>query len=177
MLNLLHGFITFRDEDLASDACKRMMEISFVDWMMFNIPPMIVNTLLCWIYLQVHFLGLPNFLKFWKKKSEKDNQSKAMTKSFETSVETTMKQQYEELGSIKFNEVGVLTLFCIMVFLWVFKDPQFIPGWDSLPIFGRSPTGKSLIKECTPTLMICFLMFAIPGKYEYYRNFFQGGMY
>jgi len=166
-----------RDEELASEACKKLMEMSFLDWMLFNIPPMMLNTMLCWIYLQVHFLGIPSFLKFWEKSdSEEALQEKEMNRSFESSVQAAMSQQYKELGSIRFNELGVLILFCIMVFLWVFKDPQFIPGWDALPFFERSPTGKSLIKECTPTLLICFLMFAIPGKSEYYTNFFRGGM-
>lgn len=166
--------ILCRDEELASPECKKLMEISFLDWMLFNIPPMLLNTLLCWIYLQIHFLGIPQFLKFWEKKSEKHVEIEAMNKKFAKSVETTMKLQYQELGPIRFNELGVLVLFSIMVFLWVFKDPQFIPGWDALPFFGRSPTGKSLIKECTPTLLICFLMFVMPGKAKYYKNIGSG---
>jgi len=163
----------FREEELASEACKKLLEISFVDWMMFNIPPMIINTLICWVYLQIHFLGIPKFLKFWEKKSSEVDETEEMNKNLENSVQTSMKLQYDELGGIRFNEIGVLTLFCIMVFLWVFKDPQFIPGWDSL--FTKTATGKSIIKECTPTLLICVLMFAIPGKAEYYTNFFSGG--
>lgn len=96
--------------------------------MLFNIPPMLINIILCWIYLQIHFLGIPQFLKFWEKKTEEQMEIEAMNSKFEKSVETTMKRQYQELGPIRFNELGVLVLFSIMVVLWVFKDPQFIPG-------------------------------------------------
>ncbi|CAL8144256.1 unnamed protein product [Orchesella dallaii] len=165
------------DEPLASEACRQKLQISFLDWMMFNTAPMLVNTLMCWIYLQVHFLGLPKFLQFWKTESkEEKDEADRMSKALEKSVKKAMKQQYDALGPIRFNEIGVLVLFIFMVILWIFKDPQFIPGWDALPIFDRTPTGKSFIKECTPTLLVCVLMFIIPGKAEYYRNFRTGGL-
>ncbi|XP_021950123.2 solute carrier family 13 member 2 [Folsomia candida] len=164
------------DEELASLECKKMLEISFLDWMLFNIPPMLINIILCWIYLQIHFLGIPQFLKFWEKKTEEQMEIEAMNSKFEKSVETTMKRQYQELGPIRFNELGVLVLFSIMVVLWVFKDPQFIPGWDALPFFDRTPSGKSLIKECTSTLLICFIMFVTPGRAIYYKTIGSGGL-
>jgi sodium-dependent dicarboxylate transporter 2/3/5 len=113
------------DEDLASPECKRMLEISFLDWMLFNIPPMLINTILCWVYLQIHFMGIPQSMKFWQKKTEEMAEMEAMNEKFEKSVETTMKKQYSELGPIRFNEIGVLVLFSIMVVLWVFKGTLY----------------------------------------------------
>lgn len=119
-----------RDEELASEACRQKLQISFLDWMIFNVPPMIVSTLMCWAYLQIHFLGLPKFLRFWAKESKEEvEESERMNKTLEKSVKKAMKEQYEALGPIRFNELGILALFILMVILWIFKDPQ-ISGFN-----------------------------------------------
>lgn len=87
---------------------------------------MIASTLMCWIYLQVHFLGLPNFLRFWARESKEEKEEvEKMSKALEKSVKKSMKLQYQALGPIRFNEIGVFVLFICMVVLWIFKDPQF----------------------------------------------------
>lgn len=114
-----------KDEDLASEACRKKLQISFLDWMMFNAVPMILCTLMCWIYLQIHFMGLPKILKFWKNETKEERQeAEKMNKALEKSVKKAMKIQYDALGPISFKEVGVLVLFICMVVLWIFKDPQ-----------------------------------------------------
>ena len=133
---------------------------------------MILNTLLCWIYLQIHFLGFP---RFWKRKKLTPEEEKADTDIHE-SIKQAIKEKYDDLGDIRFHEMGVLLLFLVMVFLWVFKDPQFIPGWDSLPfLVHKTSSGRSFIKESTPTFLICVLLFAIPGKTSYYKEYRSGG--
>ncbi|CAG7816075.1 unnamed protein product [Allacma fusca] len=166
------------DESYCPAECKEIMEIGFLHWMLFNAPPMILNTLVTWVYLQIHFLGIPPSWKFWQRKGDKENIKSVYTMepSLEKSVMSALRQKYEELGPINFHEIGVLSIFTITVLLWIFKDPQFMPGWDSIPIFKRTATGRSFIKECTPTLLMCTLLFMIPKDIQYYRNFTRGGM-
>lgn len=49
--------------------------------------------------------------------------------------EAIIKKQYRELGSMAFAERVVLIMFTIMAFLWLTRDPGFINGWSSIPIF------------------------------------------
>lgn len=42
-----------------------------------------------------------------------------------------IRQKYKELGPMSFNEKTVTILFTILVLLWMFRDPKFIPGWGS----------------------------------------------
>lgn len=44
------------------------MDISFATWMAYNIPPMLVNVAFCWFYLVVMYLGVPDWIYFWRKK-------------------------------------------------------------------------------------------------------------
>lgn len=41
-------------------------------------------------------------------------------------------KKYQELGAITFHEITVLVLFVILISLWMFRDPKFMPGWGSL---------------------------------------------
>ncbi len=93
----------------------------------------------------------------------------------EKGVARAIEEKYKALGEIGFHELAVIVLFLFMVVLWVFKDPQFIPGWDVF--FPKTARGKSFVKEATPTLLMAVLFFLIPSKAVYYRHFWQGGRY
>jgi len=132
------------DEPLTPPGCKKFLSISFLDWMLFNIPPMMISTIFLWVYMQIHFRGIPKGWRFWRKGFlEAARKEAAIAKSVETSIRTTMERKYEELGRMNFHESGVLYLFLTVVVLWIFKDPQIIPGWDNL--FRKTRTGKSFI--------------------------------
>ena len=47
-------------------------------------------------------------------------------------VKNLIRGKYEELGPTSFNEKVLITLFPILVLLWMFRDPKFIDGWGSL---------------------------------------------
>lgn len=44
-------------------------------------------------------------------------------------VKRLMQKRYRSLGSITFHETVVLTLFVCLVFLWLFRSPEFVKGW------------------------------------------------
>ena len=50
-------------------------------------------------------------------------------------IKSSIRLQYSELGPITFYEKSVMFLFSLLILLWVFKDPQFMPGWeDAFPL-------------------------------------------
>ena len=81
--------------------------------------------------------GLPN-LKFWKTTSKAEATATTITTTNKVSdkrssgkcaVREVIQQQYRTLGPITFHEVSVFILFCILILLWFFREPQFITGW------------------------------------------------
>ena len=84
--------------------------------------------------------GLPN-LKFWKTNSMEEATATTTTTTTTTNkvsdkrssgkcaVREVIQQQYRTLGPITFHEVSVFILFCILILLWFFREPQFITGW------------------------------------------------
>lgn len=163
----------YREETYTPESCRNILEISFLNWMVFNFPPMILNTLFCYLYLQIHFMGIPSRLKFWQKETETDALDSINVKSLEKSIKKAIGDKYRSLGPVCLHEMAVLGFFFVMVSLWIFKDPRFIPGWDSF--FPKSVRGKSFVKEATPTLLIAFLLFVFPSKSLYFKNFKKGG--
>ena len=84
-------------------------------------------------FLNMLIAGLPN-LKFWKNNSDTEattTTKKVMDKrsSGKCAARELIQQQYLTLGPITFHEVSVFILFCILILLWFFREPQFIPGW------------------------------------------------
>uniref|UniRef100_H2YIN5 Citrate transporter-like domain-containing protein n=1 Tax=Ciona savignyi TaxID=51511 RepID=H2YIN5_CIOSA len=65
----------------------------------------------------------------------------------ELQAERVIRRQYEELGAMSFAEKSVLGLFITLALLWLTRDPGFVRGWGSLPIFRskRYMVGKPLV--------------------------------
>uniref|UniRef100_H2YIN0 Citrate transporter-like domain-containing protein n=1 Tax=Ciona savignyi TaxID=51511 RepID=H2YIN0_CIOSA len=57
----------------------------------------------------------------------------------ELQAERVIRRQYEELGAMSFAEKSVLGLFITLALLWLTRDPGFVRGWGSLPIFRSNP--------------------------------------
>ena len=62
---------------------------------------------------------------FRKKRETKKKTSEEQAKI----VREVISVKYEELGPMSFHEGSVLILFIIVVLLWFFRKPEFIPGW------------------------------------------------
>lgn len=83
--------------------------INFLSWMAFAVPSMVVELILCWLCLYVYFM----------RKSPPADEN----------VNKMMRQKYHDLPSMTFAEVSVLICFCVLLFMWVFRDPKVIPGF------------------------------------------------
>lgn len=67
-----------------------------------------------------------NVLKFHFPPSRKD-----ILARIKKSPRVILEKKYHELGPVSFHELMVCVLFVILVLLWMFRDPQFMPGWIS----------------------------------------------
>ncbi|KAK2714268.1 Na(+)/citrate cotransporter-like isoform X1 [Artemia franciscana] len=125
--------------------------INFASWMAFNVPSCIINIIVAWLWLQLMYLGF---------KSDKNTN----TEETKARASATIKNKYEELGSVTLEQVMVLFLFIGLVALWFFRDPQFIPGWAS-----PWEDAGIHIEDATAAIFIVVLMFMIPMQPEFWR--------
>lgn len=130
--------------------------LNFATWMIFNVPGMLINILLAWVWLQVLYMRLF--------RGGIDTGGPEATKK----VKQVIQNKYEELGPMTFHEGSVLTLFIILVLLWFFRSPQFITGWaDFIP--------GVKIKDATPAMIIVFLLYVLPADLNFLSWLFKNG--
>ncbi len=70
-----------------------------------------------WAYLQLYFQGLPKC-----KDSEEDKQRRAAVKNL-------IKEKYIELGPLSYAEKNIIVCFVLLIGMWLFRSPGFMPGW------------------------------------------------
>ncbi|XP_051857167.1 solute carrier family 13 member 1 [Antechinus flavipes] len=124
--------------------------INFGSWFLLSFPAAIILLFLSWIWLQWLFLGfnLKEMFKCGKNKTVK-----------EEACENVIKEEYQKLGPMRFQEIITLVLFSIMALLWFTRDPGFLPGWSSL-----FPQYSRFITDATVALTIGIFFFLIPVK-------------
>lgn len=128
-------------------------DLTFATWMVYNVPPMLVNVIIAWVYLIIIFFGF-SFTKG-------GNASRRLvSKKSQRNVEKMLNEKYRALGSMTFHEFAVATLFVFAVSLWLFREPKFIPGWSSM-ITGNS---NFRIGDSTAAMLVVMLLFIIPKK-------------
>uniref|UniRef100_A0A914WR42 Solute carrier family 13 member 3 n=1 Tax=Plectus sambesii TaxID=2011161 RepID=A0A914WR42_9BILA len=118
---------------------KTENQITFATWMMYAVPPMIIYLLASWLWLQSFTIGFRNVHRA-------DERVKIM-----------LRNKYKQLGPLRFDEILVSVLFFVLVMLWLFRDPEVIPGWNSLFEHGFMTDGTS-------AMFIACLLFVLPSK-------------
>ena len=113
--------------------------INFAKWMIYGIPLMLIMGFLTWLWLQILYMGL------FRPKS-KDAEAVNIGAEGERIAANVIDSRYKELGPMTWHESCVGVLFIVVVFLWFFKKPDFIPGWADLisPITNLHPKYKKL---------------------------------
>ncbi|GBN89544.1 Sodium-dependent low-affinity dicarboxylate transporter 1 [Araneus ventricosus] len=92
-------------------------EITFATWMMYNMPGVLLCVFFGWIYL---WLVNIYFSKINHNDESKDEFYGIISK------------RYDRLGSVSSHEASVMVLFSLLIILWIFRDPKFMPGWATV---------------------------------------------
>ncbi|XP_063850188.1 Na(+)/citrate cotransporter-like isoform X2 [Scylla paramamosain] len=131
------------------DSFDNSMGLNFATWMMFNVPGVILCSLLCWLWLQILFMCCGK------------NRVQRSTPEMEHALRKFIEGHYRALGPVSRKEAVVVTSFFILVMLWVFRDPGFIPGWAT---YYTTPGDSVYVKAATPVMLMVFLLFCIPAE-------------
>lgn len=131
--------------------------IDFTKWMFFNVPGMLIMTVLTWVWLQFLFMGL------WRPKTAEAKQVRKGTENQAVATKI-IRRKYEEMGGLSFHETCVGLGFILSVMLWFFRKPEFIPGWAE-----RITDHK--VKDATAALIVVMLLFILPANLDFLNSF------
>ena len=116
--------------------------IAFGSWFIMGLPISIIMIGIVWLILTKIFFRVPAEI------------------TVDRSIVDT---EYDELGSMSFEEKSVLTIFFSTAFLWVFRKTLnlgflSIPGWSQLIPYPK------LIDDGTVALVMAMILFLIPTR-------------
>ncbi|KAK8769171.1 hypothetical protein V5799_014360 [Amblyomma americanum] len=119
-------------------------DVSFLSWMAYNIPPMLMCTMLAWLYIQRKVAML---------------MPRGSEEAIRERVKLELLRRYHQLGPMtRFHQSAVLALMSFMILLWLTQNPRFVPGWSSL-----FPYGKHILSS-VPAVLVSILLFVVPKE-------------
>ncbi|XP_015591965.1 protein I'm not dead yet [Cephus cinctus] len=131
--------------------------INFSSWMMYAVPPMLIMSILTWIWLQILYMGLfrPN---------SKEARAVDIGKEGERVATAVIEKKYKELGPITWGESCVGLLFIAVIFLWFFREPGFVKGWPNY-------ITDVAVKDSTAGIAVMIILFALPANLNFLNSF------
>jgi sodium-dependent dicarboxylate transporter 2/3/5 len=119
-------------------------EIGFGQWMMIGIPISVLMLIVSAFLLTKIYFKVDKALKIDKK---------------------FIREEYEKLGPLSFEEKTISIIFALTAFLWIFRSDLNIglitfPGWSNLLPY------SDFVNDGTVAITMAFILFLIPSKKE-----------
>lgn len=116
--------------------------LSYTEWLGYNIITAFLTLLIMFAFMQAWYIGIRC----------KTNAAA------EDRVRTLINRSWQELGKIRQEEILVTLSFLLLVLLWFFRKPGFMPGWTE--IFPE----PGFITDGVPALLIATILFILPAE-------------
>ena len=121
--------------------------ITYTSWLLYNLPASILFIFMAYFWLMTLFFGLDGAdikraLAFRSSRQEKK-------------TDLFIAKQYKELGEWRMSEIEVFIVFVMVVLLWFFEEPGFMPGWAN---FFRS----GFVSNSQPAILCGVILFVLP---------------
>jgi len=144
------------------DAFPDAKGVDFGSWMVFAFPGMMLFLIFAWLWIQYLFLGynLKELFTFYSKK-EKSRK--------EVEAEKLIQRQYDNLGPVSYAEKSVLFFFTLLAFLWLTRNPGFVPGW------GYAYADDKMVSDATTAIVIVVCLFIFPSQRPNFMCFRSAG--
>ncbi|KAK5979528.1 hypothetical protein GCK32_015533 [Trichostrongylus colubriformis] len=126
------------------------VRVSFVQWMAFAIPPVILYLTASFLILTCFFMGPQQLFLWWSRPNIEEKRTAR-------AVEKNITNAYKDLGPFTFAEKSVLFWFAVLMGCWIMRKPGFIAGWGDL-----FPEEGKYLTDSVPGMLIVFLMFTWP---------------
>ncbi|XP_012942320.2 solute carrier family 13 member 5 [Aplysia californica] len=118
--------------------------VTFGTWMALGLPLSAMVLILCWLWLQAAFLGCRGSCNVCKEGSEESKR-----------VHEVIAEEYRKMGPVSCSQKIIISLFVILVALWITRDLGGVVGW------AKTYPSKFINSSC-PAMCIALLLFAIP---------------
>ncbi|XP_040494356.1 solute carrier family 13 member 3 isoform X3 [Ursus maritimus] len=111
-----------------------------------------------WLWISFLYGGMT--LRGWRKKKSE------IKTDAEDRARAVIREEFQNLGPIKFAEQAVFTLFCMFAILLFSRDPKFIPGWASLFTPG-------FLSDAVTGVAIVTILFFFPSQRPSFKWWFD----
>ncbi|XP_070553492.1 Na(+)/citrate cotransporter-like [Ptychodera flava] len=124
-------------------------KVNFGDWVLFSAPNQLVSLILGWAWLSLFYLDLKTSLVRCCRRKAKATKK--------TGIVRILRREYEKLGPIKWAEKMIIVVFLVLIVIWFFEDPNFMPGWSSWFMPGY-------VQVSTVTAGVALICYALPAE-------------
>ncbi|XP_071945333.1 Na(+)/citrate cotransporter-like [Antedon mediterranea] len=130
--------------------------VTFASWLAYCLPGMIILEILAWLWLQFLFIGF----RGCGKECCECLRCNCNSGEDQKSANDVLRKQYDDLGPIRWAEGAVFGHFLLLVLMWIFREPSFIPGFGGWSAIFPEP---EYVTDATAAIFVCFLLYVFPA--------------